>query len=245
MEFSPSQVEEEKPAEAEMEPEDQPEDESLEQEEVAEETATVAGPFTGYTDEMDFPDPREAPIANICTALKEIIEKDGPLTRSSMYHLYIEGCPYLQRSGRAVRDRVNLALRSLLKAGEIVQEDELGSGKPEGIVVRPAGTPTVRLRPAGRRKLEEIPPSEIFLVLDRLQIHTAVSGPDDEELFFRKVLEHFGFNQLTRTRKKHLQNLLDRFLRGAKNSQENQEDTREKGKSAPGFLFTKWPLFGQ
>ncbi|MBM4273343.1 MAG: DUF559 domain-containing protein [Deltaproteobacteria bacterium] len=242
MEFSPSQVEEEKPAEAEMAPEGQPEDESLEPEEVAEETATVAGPFTGYADEMDFPDPREAPIANICTALKEIIERDGPLTRSSLYHLYIEGCPHLQRSGRAVRDRLNLALRALLKAGEIVQEDELGSGKPEGVVVRPAGTPTVRLRPAGRRKLEEIPPSEIFLVLDRLQIHTAVSGPDDEELFFRKILEHFGFNQLTRTRRKHLQNLLNRFRQRGQHNQPNQE-AAAGGRALPGLLFTHGPLY--
>jgi len=211
MELSPSQVEERKPAEPERTPEDQPEDESLEPEEVTKETATEAGPFTGYSKELDFPDPREAPIANICTALKEIIEKDGPLTRSSIYHLYIEGCPHLQRSGRAVRDRLNLALRALLRAGEIVQEDELGGGKPEGVVVRLAGTPTVRLRPAGRRKLEEIPPSEIFLVLDRLQIHTEISRADDEELLFRKILDHFGFNQLTRTRRKHLQNLLNRF----------------------------------
>lgn len=211
MDFSPSQAEEEKPAEPEMAPEGQPEDEFLEPEEVAEEAAIVAGPFTGYSDEMDFPDPREAPIANICTALKEIIQRDGPLTRSSLYHLYIEGCPHLQRSGRSVRDRLNLALRALLKAGEIVQEDELGSGKPEGIIIRAAGTPTVRLRPAGRRKLEEIPPSEIFLVLDRLQIPPADGLPDDEEIFFRKILEHFGYSQLTRTRKKHLQNLLNRF----------------------------------
>lgn len=160
---------------------------------------------------MDFPDPREAPIANICRALREMIAKDGPLTRSSIYHLYVKGCPHLKRSGQAVRDRINVALRAMLKAGEIVQEDELGTGKSESLVVRLAETPVIRLSPAGRRKLEEIPPSEIFLVLDRLQIHTMVSGPHDEELFSRKILEHFGFNQLTRTRRKHLQNLLNRF----------------------------------
>jgi very-short-patch-repair endonuclease len=243
VEFTPLHEGEEKLAEPEMPMEERPEDEPSEPEEVAEEAATVAGPFTGYSEEMDFPDPREAPIANICTALKEIIEKDGPLTRSSLYHLYTEGCPHLHRSGRTVRDRLNLALRALLKTGGIVQEDELGSGKPDGLVVRMAGTPTVRLRPAGRRKLEEIPPSEIFLVLDRLQIHTAVSEPDDEELFFRNILEHFGFNQLTRTRRKHLQNLLNRSRQRAKNIQEDHGS--ETGRPAPGLLFTKGPLFGK
>lgn len=225
-----------------MATEDQPEDEPLEPEEVAEEAeeaTAVAGPFTGYTEDMDFPDPREAPIAHICTALKEIIEKDGPLTRSSLYRLYIEGCPHLQCSSRAVRDRLNQALRALLKAGDIVQEDELGSGKPEGLVVRQAGSPTVRLRPAGRRKLEEIPPSEIFLVLDRLQIHTVVGGPDDEELLFRRILEHFGFNHLTRTRRKHLQNLLNRFRQ---RGQHNQE-AAAGGRALPGLLFTHGPLY--
>jgi len=242
MELPPSQPEEEKPAGIKMAEEDQPEDEPLDPEEVAEEATAVAGPFTGYSDEMDFPDPREAPIANISTALKEIIQRDGPLTRSSLYHLYIEGCPHLQRSGRAVRDRLNLALRALLKAGEIVQEDELGSGKPEGLVVRQAGSPTVRLRPAGRRKLEEIPPSEIFLVLNRLQIHSAFSGPDDEELFFRKILEHFGFNQLTRTRRKHLQNLLNRFRQRRQQIQPDLKTVAE-GRVLPGSLFTHGPLY--
>ena len=170
----------------------------------------VTGPFTGYSDESDFPDPREAPIPNICTALRKIIEKDGPLFRSSLYHLYIEGCPYLQRSGRAVRDKLDLALRTLLKAGEIEQQDELGSRKTEEQVVRMAGTPAVRLRPAGRRKLEEIPPAEVFLVLDRLQ----PAESEDEDLCFRKILEHFGYNQLTRTRKRHLQKLLQLFRKG-------------------------------
>jgi very-short-patch-repair endonuclease len=240
MEFSPSQAEEEKRAEMEMAPEGQPEDEFLEPDEFAGEPAPMTGPFTGYTDEMDFPDPREASINNICEAQKNIIAKDGPLTRFSIYRLYIEGCPYLHRSGRAVRDKLNVALRALLKAGEIVQEDELGSGKPEGIVVRVAGTPAVRLRPAGRRKLEEIPPSEIFLVLDRLQ--TTASGPDDEELLFRKILEHFGFNQLTRTRRKHLQNLLNRFRLRGPHIQPDQEAIIGE-RPTPGFLFTHGPLY--
>lgn len=167
----------------------------------------VTGPFAGYSDESDFPDPREAPIANICNALRYIIEKDGPLLRSSIYHLYIEGCPHLQRSGRAVRDKLDLALRNLLKAGEIVQEVELDAKKPEEQVIRMAGTPPVRLRPAGRRKLEEIPPAEVFLILDRMPS----SQSQDDDFLCRKILEHFGYNQLTKTRKMHLQKLLHHF----------------------------------
>lgn len=60
------------------------------------------GPFTGYSRASGFPDPRETSPANIRAALRQIIEKDGPLTRDSVYRLYVEGCPALQRVGKAV-----------------------------------------------------------------------------------------------------------------------------------------------
>lgn len=186
----------------------EPEYEPMEEAELPDEPFPVTGPFTGY-EEMDFPDPREAPISNICTAIKEILAKDGPLTRSSLYYLYVEGCLHIQRAGRAVREKINYALRTLVKAGEIVREDELGRSQPEGIVLRLPDTPPVRIRPAGRRKLEEIPPSEIFLVMDRLG--TTTSDPQAEEALFRAILDYFGFKQLTRTRKKHLQNIFEHY----------------------------------
>lgn len=202
----PSEVTERGQAEPDLRPEAEPGEESSEPEETSEQTDIQSGPFSGYSMELAFPDPREASISNISAALKKIIEKDGPLTKSSIYRLYLEGCPHIRRCGPAVRERLNLALRNLLMTKEIVQEDELGSGKPEGIVIRLAGTPKVRLRPAGRRRLEEIPPSEIFLVLDRLQNQPMGNGID-EELVFRKVLEHFGLRHLTQSRKKHLKNI--------------------------------------
>jgi len=242
MEFGPPEMEEREPAEPEMAAEGQPEDESLEPEEVTEENAAESGPFTGYNDELDFPDPREASIDNICNALRIIIEKDGPLTKQSIYRLYREGCPYFNRAGLNIWHRLDAALRKLLKAGDIEQEEELGPGKAGGSVIRMAGTPKVRLRPAGRRKFEEIPPSEIFLVLDRLQIHPVDGGPDDEELFFRKILDHFGFRQLTRTRRKHLQNILNRFRQKGQKTPFDK-DVAAGERALPGLLFTHGPLF--
>jgi very-short-patch-repair endonuclease len=242
MEFGPPEMEEREPAEPEMAAEGQPEDESLEPEEVTEENAAESGPFTGYNDELDFPDPREASIDNICNALRIIIEKDGPLTKQSIYRLYREGCPYFNRAGLNIWHRLDAALRKLLKAGDIEQEEELKPGKAGGSVIRMAGTPKVRLRPAGRRKFEEIPPSEIFLVLDRLQIHPVDGGPDDEELFFRKILDHFGFRQLTRTRRKHLQNILNRFRQKGQKTPFDK-DVAAGERALPGLLFTHGPLF--
>ncbi len=104
-------------------------------------SSSIVGPFTGYSEASGFPDPREASAANVQEILREIIKRDGPLTRSSVYRLYVEGCPDLQRVGKVVRQVLNRALGAMLRAGEIVQVDELGDGSPGGksfaLLVRP------------------------------------------------------------------------------------------------------------
>jgi DNA-binding winged helix-turn-helix (wHTH) protein/very-short-patch-repair endonuclease len=92
--------------------------------------------FFGDPEGSRFPDPREASPASVRTALRQIIEAEGPLIRSSVYRLYVEGCPGLKRVGRVVRQTLNQTLDAMLRAGEIVQEDELDDGSPEGQVLR-------------------------------------------------------------------------------------------------------------
>jgi len=165
------------------------------------------GPFSGYSEDSRFPDPREASPANVRTVLRQIIEEDGPLTRSCVYRLYVEGCPGLQRVGRVVRQALNRALGAMLRAGEIVQEDELGEGSPESQVIRLAGAARVRERPAGRRDLLEIPPSELVSVLGRLVPDNPETG-EDEETVFRRLLDHYGFSRLTKPRRDYLSKVL-------------------------------------
>jgi very-short-patch-repair endonuclease len=177
--------------------------------EVTSETASTAGfgPFTGYSKECRFPDPREGSFANVRMALGQIVERDGPLMRESVYRLYVEGCPGLQRVGKAVRQALSRALGAMLRSGEILQEDELGGGSLEGLVIRLVGAPTVRERLAGRRDLLEIPPSELFLVLSRL----CSSFPETEqnvEALARAVLEHYGFSRLTGKRRRYFTKVL-------------------------------------
>ena len=176
---------------------------SVETEQTEEVSSAEHGPFAGYSDVLAFPDPREASGANVRASLRQIIERDGPLTRASVYRLYVDGCPHVQRVGRAVRESLNRALGTMLRSGEIVQEDELGRGSADGQVIRLAGTPKVRERPAGRRDLLEIPPSELSLVLDRTETRTPSSGDNDEDLL-RRLLGHYGYNRLTRVRRRYL-----------------------------------------
>jgi very-short-patch-repair endonuclease len=175
----------------------------------AEVSSVIVGPFTGYSKASGFPDPRDASTANVREILRQIIERDGPLARPSVYRLYVEGCPYLQRVGKTVRQALNRALGAMLRAGEIVQEDELGDGSPEGQVLRIAGAPAVKVRPAGRRDLLEIPPSELIAVLRRQGSGPIRAGKDDETLF-RAILEYYGFTRLTRSRRAYLTRVLKR-----------------------------------
>jgi very-short-patch-repair endonuclease len=162
------------------------------------------GPFSGYSDASAFPDPRDASSADVRAVLRRIVEKDGPLTRSSVYRLYVAGCPGLQRVGRVVRQALNRALSAMLRAGEIVQDDELADGSAEGHVVRVSGASKVVVRPAGERDLLEIPPSELLAVLAR----GAQEGQDDGESLLRGILDHYGYSRLTRPRRNYLLKVL-------------------------------------
>jgi very-short-patch-repair endonuclease len=169
--------------------------------------ASSVGPFTGYSEASRFPDPREASPAKVREVLRQIIEQDGPLTRSSVFRLYVEGCPDLRRVGKIVRQALNRALGAMLRAGEIEQDDELRDGSSEGQVLRLAGAPKVIVRPAGSRDLLEIPPSELLAVLRRLPHGTGQSRGDGEALS-RALLEHYGFSRLTKPRREYLPKVL-------------------------------------
>jgi hypothetical protein len=173
-------------------------------------SSSIVGPFTGYSEASAFPDPREASPANVREVLRQIIERDGPLTRSAMYRLYVEGCPDLRRVGKIVRQALNRALGAMLRAGEILQADELGDGSPEGQVLRIASAPAVTVRPAGRRDLLEIPPSELIAVLRRLP-HEGSQSHGDGEALSRVLLEHYGFSRLTKPRREYLSKVLRRL----------------------------------
>jgi very-short-patch-repair endonuclease len=165
-----------------------------------------------YLQESYFPDPRNASPANVRAALRRIIEQEGPLNKRLLFRLYIEGCPTLHRAGKTVKNLLNRALYGMQRAGEIVVEDELGDRSLESQVLRLAGTPRVRERPAGQRDLLEIRPSELFLVLERLSSSAAGTMESDEDLM-RALLERYGMSRLTQVRRRYLARILEGYRR--------------------------------
>ncbi len=184
------------------------------EEEAPEETGEDRGsaPIAGYSEESGFPDPRDASPSNVRAALRRIIEKEGPLTKRFLIKLYVAGCPTLHRASKSVKGLLNRALYSMQKAGEILVEDELGDRSLESQVLRLPNAPRVRERPAGGRDILEIPPSELFLVLDRLS-RPAVKEMQSDEALARELLAHYGFSRLTEVRRRHLAKILEVYRR--------------------------------
>jgi very-short-patch-repair endonuclease len=187
-----------------------PVDEALSLEQETEEDESE--PEDNESEESCFPDPRDASPANVRAALRRIIEEEGPLTKRLLFKLYLAGCPTLRRAGRNVRSILNRVLYGMQRAGEIIVEDELGDRSLESQVVRLAIAPRVRERSTEGRDLLEIPPSELFLVLNRLLGPSKVSRLSDEEVFYR-LLEHYGFSRLTAVRRRHLAKMLECYRR--------------------------------
>jgi hypothetical protein len=117
------------------------------------------------------------------------------------------------RPNTSLFDHAERAFGNLISLREhfrCVQEDELGDGSPEGQVLRVAESPRVRERPAGRRDLQEIPPSELFVVLERLDSGSLGTELDDEALL-RGLLEHYGYNRLTAIRRRYLSRVFELY----------------------------------
>ncbi len=172
--------------------------------------SSAGGPFSGYGPECRFPDPRQASGADVRKAVYSIVERDGPLSRSALYSLYGKGCPEVNRVGRIVRTALDAAIAALLRSGKIEQTDELGDGSAEGRILRlPDQRPSIR--PAGARQLQEIPLSEIGLVLEQLHPSPAGWSRRSNEGLMREILAHYGMQNLTRPRREYLTKVLRRL----------------------------------
>lgn len=170
-------------------------------------------PFSGYSEACGFPDPREASPANVRNHVLEIITRDGPLLRSSVARLYLRGCPGVSRLGKEIQRSLNRAIGTLISSGAIVLSNELRPGDADGQVVRVAGSPPVRSRVAGRRSLEEIPPSELLAWLDERPPTTGELFPTDRDACSRYLLERAGGQVMTLSKRKHLEKVFSHWQR--------------------------------
>jgi hypothetical protein len=138
-------------------------------------------PYTAWTP-RPVPDPRSAGREAIGPVLLEIVSAEGPILAERAYRLYVKasGGKALTSIARAPLSGAAFRLRG---AGAIEMEE--GSE-----VLRPAGTPEVRVRELGPRALDEVPLREVAELMRRLRAAGATELP-------RAVLDAYGLVRMT------------------------------------------------
>lgn len=138
-------------------------------------------PYTAWTS-RPVPDPRSAGREAIGPVLLEIVNAEGPILAERAYRLYVRAS-----GGKALtsiaRAPLSGATHRLRNAGAIEMEE--GSE-----VLRPAGTPEVRVRELGPRALDEVPLREVAELMKRLRAAGATELP-------RAVLDAYGLVRMT------------------------------------------------
>ena len=138
-------------------------------------------PYTAWTSRA-VPDPRNAGREAIGPVLLEIVDAEGPILAERAYRLYVKAS-----GGKALtsiaRAPLSGATFRLTNAGAIEMEE--GSE-----VLRPAGTPEVRVRELGPRALDEVPLREVAELMRRLRAAGATELP-------RAVLDAYGLVRMT------------------------------------------------
>lgn len=138
-------------------------------------------PYTAWA-ARPVPDPRSAGREAIGPVLLEIVAAEGPILAERAYRLYVKAS-----GGKALtsiaRAPLSGAMFRLRNAGAI--EVEEGSE-----VLRPAGTPEVRVRELGPRPLDDVPLREVAQLMQRLRAAGATELP-------RAVLDAYGLVRMT------------------------------------------------
>lgn len=160
----------------------------------AEPVATDGGvALAGYTawEARPVPDPRTAGREAIGPVLLEIVAKEGPVLASRAYRLYNKAA-----GGKALTTIARAPLSGsayrLRQAGAIELETAAACGGEEDELLRPAGTPPVRVRELGPRTLDELPEAEIVALMVRL----LAAGRTEDELP-RATLDTYGLVRMT------------------------------------------------
>ncbi|WP_354697509.1 hypothetical protein DSM112329_03140 [Paraconexibacter sp. AEG42_29] len=137
------------------------------------------------------PDPRTAGREAIGPVLLEIVAKEGPILASRAYRLYnrAAGGKALTTIARAPLSGSAYRLR---QAGAIELESAPAAGGEDDELLRPAGSPPVRVRELGPRTLDEVPQAEIVALMQRL---TASNFTEDE--LPRATLDAYGLTRMT------------------------------------------------
>jgi very-short-patch-repair endonuclease len=136
----------------------------------------------------ELPDPRTADRQQVLAGLLEIIQIEGPMPCIRAYRRYAEAVGLGEIDAR-IRSVFNQAAYSGVRQRLLAAENETGAVGQMHLIVRLTGTPAVRLRESGDRRLTDIPPSEIAAALRMLSDDIGLSVETDAAKLFQWYLD--------------------------------------------------------
>ncbi|MGJ7909026.1 AAA domain-containing protein [Actinopolyspora sp. H202] len=128
----------------------------------------------------------------IAEGLRDIVAFEGPVTGERLTRAYAQA--YGGRRRKEITKTLNSAISAAVQSKMLVQDAPLRESGIKGRTFRLPEQPPVRVRAAGPRTIEEIPPRELATVLEE---QASLYGWLDEKRLFRAVLRRFGWRQLT------------------------------------------------
>jgi hypothetical protein len=157
-------------------------------------------PYRGW-EPRDVPDPRTAGRDLLMPALMEIVEAEGPVLAGRAFGLYTRASGGKKLTTAAKAPLTGSAWRLKIQERLVIGREGATTIDSED-VLRPAGSPPVRVRELGPRTLEEVPLDEVAALMDQL----AAAGADDLK---RAVLDTYGLIRLTARADQYLEQALD------------------------------------
>jgi very-short-patch-repair endonuclease len=143
------------------------------------------------------PDPKSESRDRVIEALTEIVLVEGPTSWRVVFDNYRVGLG-LGRLKGPTREALEAAAKQAVHGGRLVESVEVLEGDWYTRYVRRPEQPAILIRPRGRRAFEDIPPSEIALLITEKGW-----GDIDEETLFKRVLNAYDLKRRTEQARAH------------------------------------------
>ncbi len=157
-------------------------------------------PYTNWKSHP-VPDPREAKPSAILAGLEEIVAAEGPISCDRAFFLYAKAAGY-QRLGAEIRDALFRGLQAGINKQRILSANELRRKDRLRCILSIPGQSAKLPRESGGREFNQIPPSELKILLE--QVIAASGGGGDRSSIHREVVRLMGGNRLAAAAREHL-----------------------------------------
>lgn len=149
---------------------------------------------------------KPATTANVNAVIEgmiEVLEVEGPMQGKYLMQVYHQSSGG-KRLSRDITHKINSAISKAVRSKKIIKDNPMNIVGNKLCSYRLPDQPEVRIRPAGARKLEDLPYNEILALIE----HIATPSMDNEQMM-RGVLSFYGRSSLTVAARKLLEPIVE------------------------------------